>query len=114
MKNYNHINIYVCFDIQLHKKVAVRKKNKYPKDANSLFMILCSKGISICACTNCKYPVKIERKWVLQIVVFIFLLLTSFYSPMVLDFFYVCLSYHDRKSPRLFFNRFFPNRYNFT
>lgn len=52
MKNYNHIDIHVYFDIQLHKKVAVRKKTNTLK-TNSLFMILCSKGISICACANC-------------------------------------------------------------
>lgn len=40
MKNYNHINIYVIFDIQLHKKVAVRKKNKYPKDEFTLYDIM--------------------------------------------------------------------------
>ena len=40
MKNYNHINIYICFDIQLHKKVAVRKKNKYPKDEFTLYGVM--------------------------------------------------------------------------
>lgn len=52
MKNYNHINIYICFDIQLHKKVAVKKKKTNTLKMNSLFMMLCSKGISICAGTN--------------------------------------------------------------
>lgn len=41
MKNYNHINIYICFDIQLHKKVAVKKKkNKHPKDEFTLYDVM--------------------------------------------------------------------------